>query len=80
MIFRNPVRTMDTTSEKAANWKEEKQRRLDQSLEERRQVGLVCWISIMIILFFRNIFVMKILSSWRTSNRGQRCARKKLSL
>ena len=61
-LIRNSVRTM-ASSEKAATWKEEKQRRLDQSVEERRKVG---WTSVerkvvKIALFFRNIFVRKIL-------------------
>ena len=64
MIFRNPVRTM-ASSEKAATWKEEKQRRLDLSLEERRKVGSLGGFGISdllkLLLFFRNIFVMKIL-------------------
>ena len=61
LIFRNSVRSM-ASSEKADTWKEEKQMRLDQSIDERRKVG---WISdkklVKLLSFFRNIFVMKIL-------------------
>ena len=45
------------SSEKAATWKEEKQRRLDQSVEERRKVG---WTSVerkvVKIAFFQEYF------------------------
>ena len=56
MIFRNTVRSM-ASSEKAATWQEEKQRRLDQSLEERRKVGWNSDEKLDILFCFSGIFL-----------------------